>query len=212
MWDTHKSQTWKIYCFVFVTLPKQVKSLRCPAATQRRKVNPLSLPLLHSFTEGCWPSRVPFVFMRQWRLLGRSRFTRITQWPSESDSFCHSFLIQLTCSHLLVAGVSFLSSFGRYMLHWFMRCQCSVVVLVAALFIICLAGYFVSLYYFGHICGSFCTCSACLIMTTEFHYPFEIRIVINLIDIYYIHIHIHTYSLLISILHVLPKMLHAFIY
>lgn len=37
--------------------------------------------------------------------------------------------------------------------------------------------------YIGHICGSFCTCSACLIMTTEFHYPFAIRIVINLIYI-----------------------------
>lgn len=59
-----------------------------------------------------------------------------------------------------VAGVSFLSSFGRYMLHWFMRYVSLLVPpspsahrhlpaapATLALFIICLAGYFVSLHW-----------------------------------------------------------------
>lgn len=123
--------------------------------------------------------------------------------PSGFDSFCHSFLIQLTCSHLLVAGVSFLSSFRP--LHAPLIYAPPMLAHIPALASLPHCSSYASLptlfpytvhcpIYIGHICGSFCTCSACLIMTTEFHYPFEIRIVINLIYPYTDTYSAHKYS------------------
>lgn len=94
--------------------PKQVKSLRCPAARQRRKVNPVRLPFCSTrrvdrhlvlslratkdFLEHCESSAVPSC-------------PDSPLWPLTHFQF-HSH-----ARICWVAGVSFLSSFGRYMLH-----------------------------------------------------------------------------------------------
>lgn len=164
---------------------------------------PLSFPPL-----SCLVIPSPFVFTPQWGLFGAvtretRELIRITRHPVP-EWFRFILPLIFNSTHML-------TSVGRWSILpvQFSAATCSIDLCAAnarafpstgqpaALFIICLAAHFVSLHctiYIGHICGSFCTCSACLIMTTEFHYPFEIRIVINLIYPYTDTYSAHKYS------------------
>lgn len=102
-----------------------------------------------------WPSS-RFVFTRHWRLPQTGAAPSRVSW----FSFTLGTLIFNSTHMFATAGssrVSFLSSFGRYMLHWFMRYVSLLFPAPAPshpipapshpLFIICLAGYFVSLHW-----------------------------------------------------------------